>query len=160
MSPSETTDTYAWRQFSHRRTVVDAVFYDGTEHCRRWIARAVTLGGGETLDQGHGDLHIHGARGFLPLRSGEWCVRSIDVPGRGREFFPMGDDIMTEAYEPMGGDDHSAVLTRDQAAAIVVNADQVVEAARDTSDAGWLRRAVYELADGIHLLGASGEALR
>lgn len=113
MSPSNTETTYEWRKFSHRRTIVDAVQHDGTEHCRRAIAKAVRDGGGETLERPNGELFILGARGYLPLQPGEWCVRSIDVPGRGREFFPMGDDILTEAYDPTNGPVHAAVLDRD-----------------------------------------------
>ena len=159
MSASESTVTYEWRQFSHRRTVVDAVQHDGTEHCRRWIAKAVGLVGGTVMDRADGQLFILGARGFLPLQPGEWCVRSIDVPGRGREFFPMGDDILTEAYDPLGGPDRGATLTRDQAAAIVVAADHIGDECRDLIDLR-TREMVQSLVEYVHQLATALEADR
>lgn len=162
MSASETTATYEPRHFLHRRTEVDAIFYDGTEHCRNAIAAWVRDGGGQVEIRSDGGLLVLGARKWMTVRPGlDHVVRSIDVPGRGREYFPMGDDIMTEAYEPANGTDHSATLTRDQSAAIVVAADQLQDrAGRHPTDVQTLHAIIGELVGHVHALGASQETMR
>lgn len=161
MSPSQPTATYEPRHYVHRRTEVDAIFYDGTEHCRHAIAQWVRLGGGHAEIRPDGDLLILGARGWMIARPGEdHVVRSIDVPGRGREHFPMGDDVLTEAYEPGNGTDHSATLTRDQAAAIVVAADHIKDHVRGLTTNLELLEMVDSLVEHIHTLGASQETMR
>lgn len=164
MSESEPTVTYEPRHFVHRRTEVDAIFYDGTEHCRRAIVEWVRLGGGHAEIRPDGDLLVLGARGWLFVRpNDDHVVRSIDVPGRGREHFPMGDDVLTEAYEPGGGVDHSATLTRDQAAAIVVAADEIKDRARRALRDGEnmeVREYVDSLVESVHTLATALEAER
>lgn len=166
MSASESTATYDPRHYVHRRTEVDAIFYDGTEHCRQAIAEWVRLGGGHAENRSTGELVTLGARGWLVVRPGlDHVVRSIDVPGRGREYFPMGDDVLTEAYEPGGGVDHSATLTRDQAAAIVVAADEIKDEVRERLREGALgdlgiREYVDSLVESVHQLATALEAER
>lgn len=161
MSESEPTVTYEPRHYVHRRTEVDAIFYDGTEHCRHAIAQWVRLGGGHAEIRPDGDLLVLGARGWLFVRpNDDHVVRSIDVPGRGREHFPMGDDVLVEAYEPGGGVDHSARLTRDQAAAIVVTADQIKDHVRGVTTDLETVEMVDTLVESVHQLATALEAER
>lgn len=112
MSSTETTETYEPVHYVHRRTEVDAIAYDGTEHARRAIVAWVHAGGGQAHPRATGDLLVWGARGWLPVLPREdHVVRSIMVPGRGREFFPMGTDVLTEAYDR--GENHAAVVPRE-----------------------------------------------
>jgi len=162
MSPTETTATYEPRHYRHRRTEVDAIFYDGTEHARDAIVAWVLAGGGQVESRSTGDLLVLGARGWMPVRPGlDHVVRSIDVPGRGREFFPMGDDVLSEAYN---GNDCGAALDRDQAAALVVAADEiagsVIQFDADEVDIRTVSGAVHRLREIVHTLGTSHEALR
>lgn len=111
MSATETQVSYDPEHWVHRRTEVDAIHYDGTEHGRRAIVQWVTEGGGRAHPRSTGELLVLGARGWMAVAPGEdHVVRSIDVPGRGREFFPMGTDVLTAAYDR--GANHASVLPR------------------------------------------------
>lgn len=161
MSTTASTTDYEVLDWVHHRTRVQAVRYDGTEHGRRWLADWVTSNGGQVWDRFDGSLYIDTDRGPLPVQPDEFVVRGIEVEGR-RKWFPLSATFAALAYGDANGDEFGATLDRDQAAAIVVAADESVDAAQmlGADDLYELREIVAKLAESVHLLGASGEGLR
>lgn len=163
MSTTEATTTPTVERWRHRHTEVDAVRYDGTEHARRWLVDWVTRNGGETLHRGDGTLWIGTHRGMLPVQPGEFVVHGIEVEGH-REWFPLSGAFAALAYYDAAAFDRGNVLDRDQAAALVVAADHILDQATrtDGSQAGTqaIRDMVGALVGWVHDLAATAEALR
>lgn len=158
MSTTDTTTDYEPVTLVHRRTVVEAVRYDGTEHGRRYITGWVEGHGGTALDTWDGRLWVYGRRGPLPVHSDEFVVRGIEVEGR-REFFPLDGKFAMLAYTDANGADTSAILDRDQAAALVVAADDLAERRGDMGPES-CRVAIAAMAVWVHQLATSAEAMR
>lgn len=157
MSTSEVTTVPTVERWRHRRTEVDAVRYDGTEHCRRWLVRWVEAEDGEALDRHDGSLWIGTHRGLLPVLPGEFVVHGIEVEGH-REWFPLSGKFAALAYYDASAD-RSNVLDRDQAAALVVAADELNDGSTGMG-AEACREAIHAMAGWVHQLAASVEALR
>lgn len=162
MSPSETTATYPVVMLRHRRTLADTIRYDGTEHCRMAI-RDWVLGNGGTAEIRHdgdgGDLVVLTRHRWVFVRSGQWVLHATTGHGEA-EFWPVDPDVVDFRYEPAGGHDHGAVLSREQTDAIGRWVEDVrrlvIPGAEDVVMLGELERAL----DVIGQLVASVESLR
>lgn len=134
-------------QWLHRRTPVDAMKYDGSELCRGEIADWVADQGGSADLRFDGSLLVRTPIQWAVVPSGWWVVRGLLG-----QFFVIEDAVFVGCYDPSGAN-FNAILTRNQAAAIVVAIDELAEAAGRESDLA--KAAIW-----IHQLAGTVEALR
>lgn len=135
-------------QLRHRRTPADAIQYDGTEKGRGEIAEWVRSRGGSA------DLRADGA--LLVLTPNKWAIVPHDwwvIQGVVGQFFIIEPEVKVRCYDPAEGPNYGAALTRDQAAAIVVAADEMV---RDSGG----NQLLAKMAVWIHQLASTTEELR
>jgi hypothetical protein len=161
MSPSETTATYPVVMLRHRRTLADTIRYDGTEHCRMAIHDWIVGNGGNCELRPDGGLLVVTRHRTVFVRPGQWVLHATTGHGEA-EFWPVDADVVDFRYEPAGGHDHGAVLTRDQTDSIGRWVEDVRRLVIDRGPAGdgimmgELERAL----DVVGQLVASVESLR
>lgn len=142
------TDFQAWR---HRRTEVKAMAYDGTEAARLHIAEIVNRHSpGHAIIRPTGTLLIRTQLRWAEVPEGYWV--GIGYNGR---LWVISDEVFVGCYDPAQGDDYSAIVDRDTAAAMVVATDELVEKAD-----GETFPAVRQLQTYVHQLATTVEALR
>lgn len=139
----------------HRRTPADALQYDGTERMRGEIAHWVAAGGGSADLRFDGALLIRTPNKWVMVPISWWIVRGV-----AGQFFVIEPEVMVRCYDPADGPNYNAVLTRDQAAAIVVEIDEMLEAARGPQRTPVVLAQLERAAGWIHQLAATAEALR
>lgn len=145
MSASESTTIYKPAAYSHRRTPIRAIQHDGTEHCRRAIVAWVTTDGGEAGENEWGGLWVltpQGRRVFVGAGDYVAC-------GPRGEWYTPGPDVILNDYDPVAGEDYSAVLDRGAVAEI----SREIDLAPETLSHG-------DLVARCRLLVASHEQLR
>lgn len=142
------------RRYVHRRTFVESVRYSEAKEGPTIAAWVVHTGGEATVD----------LDGLLVKTQVKW----VRVPigfwiGRGYigQYWVISNEVHAGCYEPVVDGNYLAVLDRDTAAAMVVAADDLADAAeRDATVTGVAYGAVEQLRTYVHQLAATAEALR
>lgn len=153
---SETTievPTAVPQRWQHRRTVVTAMRYDGTDRGRTDLVRWVNAAGGQAQDQ-WGDLLVKTQVKWAWVPTGFWV--GLGYVG---QFWVISHEVFVGCYDPAEGENRLAVLDRDTAAAMVVSADEMVERA-ETDGAVDVVGMLAEVRVYVHQLATSLEALR
>lgn len=144
-----------WQQWQHRRTVVWAIQYDGTEAGRYVIADRVNREQPDhAIIREDGMLLVLKQQGWALVAPGSWV--GIGYHGH---LWVITHEVFVGCYDPAGGPDHSAVIDRNTAAAMVVSADELVERA-ETDGAVDVVGMLAEVRVYVHQLATSLEALR
>jgi len=135
-------------QLLHRRTPADAIQYDGTEEGRGEVAAWVRSRGGSADLRPDGALLVSTPNKGVIVPNHWWVVQGVVG-----QFFVIEPEVKVRCYDPAEGPNYGATLTRDQAAAIVVAADEMVrEASGD--------QRLAKMAAWIHQLASTTEELR
>jgi len=138
-------------QLVHRRTPAVAMQYDGSEERRDEIAEWVIAAGGSAESRFDGLLLVLTPITWAIVPAAWWVVQGVVG-----QFFVIEPDVRTRCYD-LAGPNFNAMLTREQAAAIVVSIDEMVTAVRQSGN----RNPELEQAAGwIHQLASTAEALR
>lgn len=143
------------QRWQHRRTQVEAMRYDGTTECRVAIWRWVIASGGEA-QLSWDELLVKTQVKWVAVPVGFWVGL-----GYIRQNWVISHEVFTGCYDPAEGANHLAVVDRDQAAAMVVAADEIAEAAKlDDEIPGQALGLIEKMRLHIHQLATTAEALR